>query len=200
MARNLYLIRHGQVKSRFKGKLVGSTDADPSPAGLEQAVRLNNFLSRKSPAICFSSPMRRCLQTAEQAVASLNIEIVQEEMFCEVDFGEWEGLVFNDIMQLDPVGVEKWIRCDQDFRFPQGESLADFIKRVETSATLLLRTPQDTVAVFTHGGVIRFILCKLLGLAFRKHGIFEVNYADVYALKIFEDRAVLSGIMNAEDM
>ena len=90
MARNLYLIRHGQVESRFKGKLVGSTDAELSPAGLEQAVRLNNFLSRKSPDISFSSPMRRCLQTAEQAVASLNIEIVQEEMFCEVDFGEWE--------------------------------------------------------------------------------------------------------------
>jgi len=92
MARNLYLIRHGQVRSRFKEKFVGSTDADPSPAGLELAVRLNNFLSRTSPAIYFSSPVRRCLQTAEQAVASLSIEIVQEEMFCEVDYGEWERL------------------------------------------------------------------------------------------------------------
>ena len=200
MARNLYLIRHGQVINQLKGKFVGSTDADLSLSGLEQAARLNIFLSRKTPDICFSSPMRRCLQTAEQAIASLNIELFPKKMFREVDFGEWEGLGFNDIVRSDPVGVEKWIRCDQDFRFPQGESLAEFIERIETSAGFLLKIPQDTVAVFTHGGVIRFMLCQLLGLALRKHSIFEVNYTDVYVLKILNNSAVLSGILNSEDM
>ena len=200
MARNLYLIRHGQVESLLTGKLVGSTDADLSPTGMEQAARLNSVLSRRSPDICFSSPMRRCLQTAEQAMASLNIELVREESLREVDFGAWEGLGFDEIAQSDPTGVEKWIRCDRDFRFPRGESLSDFIERVETSADLLFKIPQNSVAVFTHGGVIRFMLCKLLGLPFHKHSIFEVQYADVYVLKIFDNGAVLSGIINSEDM
>jgi len=200
MAGNLYLIRHGQVKSRFKGALVGSTDVELSPAGLEQAAHLRNYLSRKSPDICFSSPMQRCLQTAQQAMYSLNIQLIQHDLLREVDFGEWEGLSFSDIMRLDPVGVEKWIQCDHDFRFPKGEKLADFFERVEKSTDLLLTTPQDRVAVFTHGGVIRFMLCKLLGIPLSKHNIFEVNYADVFVLRIFNNGAVLSSIMSSEDI
>lgn len=200
MARNLYLIRHGEITGRLKGKFVGSTDADLSPAGLKQAARLNSLLSRKSPDVCFSSPMRRCLQTAEQAMGVLNIELVRQESLREVDFGKWEGLGFDEIVQSDPAGIEKWIRCDRDFRFPGGESLADFMKRVETSADLLLKSPRNSVAVFTHGGVIRFMLCKLLGLPIRKHDIFEINYADVFFLKIFDGGAVLSSIIKSEDM
>lgn len=51
MARNLYLIRHGQVKSRFKGTFAGAANADFSPVGLSPSVRLNNVLSRKSLGI-----------------------------------------------------------------------------------------------------------------------------------------------------
>ncbi len=200
MARMLYLIRHGQVEHRFKGKLVGSTNADLAPVGLEQAARLAKYLLRKSPDICFSSPMGRCLQTAEQVMDSLNNELIQHDLLREVDFGEWEGLSFNDIVQLDPEGVEKWIRCDPDFRFPQGECLADFFKRVEAFIDLLLKSSIDSAAVFTHGGIIRFMLCKLLGLPFPKHNIFEVNYADVYVLRLFDNGAVLSSIMSSGDM
>ncbi len=94
MARNLYIIRHGQVKNRFKGKFIGSIDADLSLTGLEQAVRLNNFLSKKSPKICFSNPIRRCLQAAEKALASLNIALIQEDLFREVAFGKWGMIIY----------------------------------------------------------------------------------------------------------
>lgn len=200
MARNLYLIRHGQVKSQYKGTLVGSTDVELSPTGLEQAAHLRNFLSRKSPDICFTSPMQRCLQTAQLAMSSLNIELIQNDLLREVDFGDWENLSFNDIMRLDPVGVEKWIQCNHDFQFPRGERLADFFKRVKKSADLFMTIPQNRVAVFTHGGVIRFMLCKLLGIPLPKHNIFEVNYAGIFVLRLFENNAVLSSILSPEDI
>lgn len=200
MARNVYLIRHGQVESRFEGKLVGSTDADLSPKGVEQAARLSPFLAQRSPDICFSSPLRRCLQTATGAVSALNIEIVQQEKLREVDFGKWEGLGFDDIVAMDPDGVDMWIRCNPDFCFPQGEAIAQFITRIETMADFLLSVPEDNIAVVTHGGVIRFMLCHLLELDFQKHSIFEVNYAGVFTLKIFDRTAVLAEIINAGDM
>lgn len=200
MARNLYLIRHGQVEKRFIGKLVGATDVDLSPMGLKQATCLNQVLSRKLPDICFSSPMRRCLQTAKHAMNALDIELIRQESLREVDFGEWEGLGFEEIIQLDPEKVEKWIRCDPDFQFPRGESLAAFKKRVENAIDLLVKNPNNSIAVFTHGGVVRFMLCILLGLPLHKHPIFEVNYADVYTLKISTNGAILSGVLNIEDM
>lgn len=200
MVKNLYLIRHGQVESRFEGKLVGATNADLSPSGREQAIRLNQILIRKSPDICFSSPMRRCLDTANHAMASLNIELRQLEQIRELDFGEWEGVSFKDIKRLDPLGVEKMKRCDLDFRFPKGESLSDFIERIETSTDRLLRTPQDSVVVFAHGGVIRFMVCKLLGVAYDRHSFFNVNYASVYEFKISDNGAVLTGILNIDEI
>jgi broad specificity phosphatase PhoE len=101
MARNLYPIRHGQVKSPFKATFVGDAHADFSPAGLAPAVRLNNVLSRISPHIRYSSPMRRCLQTAQQAMVCQTIEFVhQQELRRDADVGDGEGPGFNDVVRL----------------------------------------------------------------------------------------------------
>lgn len=195
MARKLILIRHGQVESLYKGKLVGSTNAELSPAGLEQAGSLHSFLARKSPDIAYSSPMKRCMDSAGAAMSGLNLELKVEELLSEVDFGDWEGLSFEELSKKDPEKAASWIVSDPDFVFPGGESLAGFLERVKAAAEMLRAEPGDTVAVFTHGGIIRFMLCQLLGLDIAKHAIFEVGYSSAFVLKLYEGAAVLSEIV-----
>ena len=194
MARRLILIRHGQVEERFEGRFVGSTDAVLSPAGLRQAQGLAAWVAGKQPGACFCSPLQRCVATARAAVAGLSLQPVPDPDLREADFGEWEGLSFSDIAGKDAAAVDRWARFEPGFRFPGGESIADFTKRIGAAADRMAAAPQETVVAFTHGGVIRFMLCALLRLDPRSYAAFEVRPACVVELALFEGGALLQNL------
>ncbi len=200
MARSLILIRHGRIDSLYEGRLVGSTDVPLSTAGREQAARLTSFLSGKSPDICYSSPMNRCRETAEIAMGGTAMEIIVDDRLREAYFGDWEGMSFGEIAEKHPAGVEKWAQFDHEFSFPEGEKLGDFAERIRTVTDMLTGLIARTVAVFTHGGVIRFMLCHLLDIEMRKYVAFDIGYATAVVLTLHERRATLAGMINPEDM
>ena len=140
------------------------------------------------------------MDSARAATAGLNIELKIESLLREVDFGDWEGLSFEEISKADPEGAGKWCVCDPEFTFPRGENLAGFLERVGAAAKILTTGKYKTVAAFTHGGVIRFMLCRLLGLEITKHIIFEVGYADAFVLKLHGGFAMLSEIVKGKDL
>lgn len=198
MARKLILIRHEKIEDRFAGKLVGSTDVSLSSRGLADASRLFPLLSAQSIDVCYSSPKRRCRDTAYQATAGLGLMPVIEDDLSETDFGQWEGLSFAEAASRDSGRVDQWARFDLDFAFPEGERLADFIGRVTAVADRLAQQTADTVAVFTHGGVIRFMLCHLLGVDFEKYVAFSIRYGGVAMVALHEKKGVLEGLINPE--
>lgn len=196
MARRLILVRHGQVEERFAGRFVGSTEATLSPAGLRQAEQLASYVAGKRPGACFSSPMQRCVATARAAVAGLSLSVEVDADLREADFGEWEGLAFAEIAGKDAAAVDRWARFEPGFRFPGGESIADFTGRVAAAAERLSAAAPETVVAFTHGGVIRFMLCSLLRLDPRSYAAFEIKPAGVVELALFEGGALLQFLGN----
>ena len=194
MARRLILIRHGQVEARFEGRFVGSTDAALSPAGQRQAEQLAAWLAAKGPGTCFSSPLRRCTETARAAVAGLPLQPAIDADLREVDFGTWEGLSFADIAGRDAAAVDRWARFEPGFRFPGGESIAAFTTRIAAAAERLAAAPGETTVAFTHVGVIRFMLCALLRLDPRSYAAFEIRPAGVVELALFEGGALLQSL------
>ncbi len=200
MARKLILIRHEEVESRFAGKLIGSTDAGLSPDGLKKAERLSKLLSTHRPNLCFSSPKRRCLDTAYQATAGLGVDVIVDDELREADFGTWEGLSFAEISTHAPQLVAKWARFEPGFAFPGGDRLSAFIGRVCSASDRLARLEADSAAVFTHGGVIRFMLCHLLGLDLRHYVIFDVKHGGVFFLVIDKGKAMLESLVSGEGL
>jgi len=200
MAKRLILIRHGQVEERYAGRFLGSTDADLSPAGLRQGADLASWLAGKQPGACFSSPMRRCTATARAATAGLSLPLELDPDLREVDFGAWEGLSFADIAGRDAAAVDRWARFEPGFRFPGGESVADFLKRITAAADRMAAVPRETVVAFTHGGVIRFLLCALLRLDPRSYAAFDIRPACVVELGLFEGGALLQFLGNVGEL
>ena len=191
MARRLILIRHGQVEERFEGRFVGSTDAVLAAEGLRQAQGLAVWLAGKQPGACFSSPLQRCVATARAAIEGLSLQPELDSDLREVDFGAWEGLSFADIAGRDAAAVDRWARFEPGFRFPGGESITDFTQRINAAAVRMAAAPQETVVAFTHGGVIRFMLCALLRLDPRSYAAFEIRPAGVVELALFDGGALL---------
>jgi len=194
MAQRLLLARHGRVVEAHARGFLGRTDAPLGADGRAQAGALAARVRALAPDLCVASPLRRAVETAALAAPGLEPQIDPD--LREIDFGEWEGRTFPEIRASHPAKVDRWAAWEADFAFPGGESLADFLTRVRRAAERLAAEPHGTVLAVTHGGVIRALVCRLLGLPPRSYVAFDVRLASLTTIKLFDGKGVLSGLEN----
>lgn len=191
MTERLILARHAQVDSRYAGRFLGSTDAPLSDLGRRQAAALAGTVRRKHVDAFCASPLRRARQTAEL----LGAEAQSDADLREIDFGRWEGCSFEEISTGGQAErIDRWRRFDLEFCFPGGESLGGFVARVARAADRLAAGPSKTTLAVTHGGVIRAIICHLLGLEAKHYLRFEVPPASITTIDLFDGGGVLVGL------
>lgn len=209
MVRQLILIRHGEPDEAYRGRYVGRTDVSLSARGQRQARALAGPLAGFSRASFRVSPLLRTRETAAIALARGGAEgpdpigsgggspalpggIVTDGSLREIDFGAWEGKSFAQIAATDPAGVDRWARMDDGFAFPGGEAIADFQRRISATAHAAVSGTAPTEVLITHGGVIRFLLCLLLGIDVRHHLAFDIAPASISELRIDGGLGVLT--------
>ncbi|RUM41171.1 MAG: hypothetical protein DSY70_01880 [Desulfobulbus sp.] len=192
MVTRLYLVRHGQTTAD-KGCFVGSSDLPLSGHGLARLESVSNRLAQVKSWYC--SPMIRCRQTlkALEKLGCAGGSVVEDERLREIDFGRWEMKTFAEIAARDTRVVDGWVEY-HGFSFPEGESVADFVARVESILDDLQNSKQHRIAVITHGGVIRTMICLALGLSPRDYLLFDVAPASLTILDLYDQGAILKGL------
>ncbi|MBM4313818.1 MAG: histidine phosphatase family protein [Deltaproteobacteria bacterium] len=191
MAKRVILIRHGDLGEGCRGRYIGRTEAPLSENGMLQAVALAGELGRLKGAHLICSPLLRTRQTAEIALGAADACDIDADLR-EIDFGRWEGRGFTEIAAADPAVVERWAALDGDFTFPGGERVGDFSKRVGAVAGRIAADPAETVVAFTHGGVIRFLICRFLGLEVRHYLLFDIRPGSLTEIGLEEGKGVLT--------
>jgi len=177
----LFLIRHGEVETRYHRIFGGSRiDMELSPAGHAQAERLANWLARTSFDAVYASPMRRVALTHEPFRRHFPGEPVILPGLREIDFGDWTGFGWDEVEQRFQMSAYDWLEHLEHDRVSGAETLTGFRARLDDSLNQILREqPGRTVAVFCHGGVIRGLLSKLLGQPLKWFEHVEIDYASV---------------------
>ena len=196
MATRLLLLRHARIAARYVGRMIGATDLPLDTAGAAQARTLAQRLARWAPQACYCSPMQRCRQTASAVVADLPPQIDTD--LREIDFGEWETRTFAEAARHDPSLVDRWARFSPDFAFPGGESASGFLCRVRSAAQRLVDAEARIVLAVTHGGVIRTMICHLLGLEHRQYVAFDVPYCGLAVIDLLDGKGVLAALERPE--
>jgi alpha-ribazole phosphatase len=196
MAKQLLLLRHGRIAASHVGRLIGATDVPVDPAGLAQLQTVGKRLLPWRPEVCYCSPLQRCRQTASVVASHLPIHFDAD--LREIDFGRWEQQTFAAAAADDPSLVDRWAAFDAAFAFPGGESVGSFLHRVRAVAERLIAAQADTVLLVTHGGVIRAMLCHLLGIDPRHYAAFQVGYAAVAVIELVDGKGVLAALEQAE--
>jgi alpha-ribazole phosphatase len=195
MARRLLLLRHAAIESGHAHRLIGATDVGLAPMAPGHADALAARIKGYGPQHCFLSPKLRCRLTAEALGLSLPTEV--DDNLREIDFGRWENRTIDEIGASDGELLSRWADFDRDFAFPEGESIGGFWDRVCGVARRICEHEADTVLAVTHGGVIRSIICLLLGLEPRHYVLFNVEYASLAVLDLFENHGVLTALGTA---
>jgi broad specificity phosphatase PhoE len=190
MAKRMILIRHGDLGDACRGRYIGRTDAPLSEMGKRQAAALAGELGRLSGAHLLCSPLLRARQTAEIALGTADACDIDPDLR-EIDFGRWEGMGFSEIAASDPEAVGHWAALDEDFAFPGGEGIGDFGKRIGAVAGRIAADPAGTVVAFTHGGVIRYLICRFLGLEVRHFLLFDIRPGSLTEIRVEGGKGIL---------
>lgn len=175
----LYLIRHGEVETRYHRIFGGSRiDMELSPAGHAQAERLASWLARTQFDAVYLSPMRRVALTYEPFRRHFSGEPTIIPGLREIDFGDWTGFGWNEVEARFGMSAYDWLHHLEENRVGGAESIDHFLGRLNASLEEILSGPAGrTVAVFCHGGVIRGLLSLLLRQPLRWFEHVEIDYA-----------------------
>ena len=161
----IFFIRHGQTLWNKEFKYQGHSDIALSEEGLQQAEQVAFRLRREPFSAIYSSDLTRAFVTAEKVAQyhSLAVEAMPE--FREVGFGEWEGLKYDQIYAGWTAEIEKFFRFPSQVEIPGGESFHDVQNCTNRGLEILRERHQgQCIAVVTHGGAIRTMLCAALGI------------------------------------
>ena len=155
----LYLIRHGITQGNLDGKYIGQTDLALCPEGKKQIESLCADEIYPEVGKVYSSPLARCLETAEIIYPEQKLMIVDE--ICEMNFGEFEGKTQRQLQDLRE--YTDWLRGGPDAAPPNGEKYSDFMVRCIEGLDIIfsdmMRRDDTRAACVTHAGVITNLLC-----------------------------------------
>ncbi len=155
----LLLVRHGQSEWNAVRRLQGQADIGLSELGRSQADALRPVIDRIGPSRAISSDLQRVEETARR-IGSTAPRLT--DALREIDVGDWTGRPIDDIRAEDETLYQGWRAGTASP--PGGEPWAAFAERVSAVIEDERRTPCRNLLVVCHGGVIRAILQRYVGI------------------------------------
>ena len=154
------LIRHGEPQGgrAYRGHGVDDPLSDKGWAQMRHAVK--DFIPWQ---LIVSSPMRRCLEFAQELSQAQNIPLITQQGFKEVGFGQWEGRTPGQIKAENPDQYAAFYADPVNSRPPGAEPLQAFRDRVEEALQNILSQYSDKhILIVCHAGVIRAVIAHVL--------------------------------------
>jgi len=168
-----WLIRHGEPDTETRNRCYGALDIGLSEEGRRQMARVARHLATEPLGAIYTSPRNRALESASILASSYSCLVEMAPDLREIDFGDFEGLTYDEIALRYPDLYRQWMETPTAIRFPNGESFAEVRLRATRAFEEIRRKHQEqTVALVSHGGVIRIILAHALQMP--HHCIFRL--------------------------
>jgi alpha-ribazole phosphatase len=184
----LLLIRHAEPDENARGRCYGRLDVGLSPTGLASAERLAESLRPVQLDAVYVSPRLRAVQTAN----ALGGSRIVDDRLRELDFGQFEGRTYDEIEREQPEFFRSWMKTPTLVQFPGGESYAELRERVAAAVDEIVAANNErTIALVSHGGVIRAALAVALDLADDRAFALDVGYARVSVVDWFDGTRVV---------
>lgn len=177
----LFLVRHALTPvtgQKLIGRLPGFS---LSEKGREQAAATALRLADAPLKAIYSSPMERCVETAEVIAGHHKLKVQTVDDLAEIDYGSWQGRSLKSLY-----GVKGWKELKArpaDFRFPDGETIREASTRGMVAVEALrLKHRDKAVAVCSHCDMIKLIVAACLGLGIDLYDRINIAPASITTL------------------
>lgn len=206
----LLLVRHGRTRYNRLGRFQGVIDIPLDGHGRWQARRSARALrrtyvdrprrqGRPRRQLVVSSDLSRAEQTAHAFADPLSLPVHTDKRLEERDFGEWEGVGFDEARR-------RWPDDYASMASNRGGELRHGFETVEHAGARAEAALDDWAGrcgadtdlfVFFHGSVLAIVVQKLIGLGYGTEaislgGLANACWAELRPMFVGEDRYVWS--------
>ena len=196
------LVRHGVTKhtsaKRFSGGL-GGDNPPLSEEGRDQIRAAGDWLAPMSDRISavIASPVRRTRESADLLGELLDVEVVEESGFAEMEFGHWDGLTFAEVGERHGAELKAWLGS-LDAAPAGGESFRVVQERVLAGLDrLLTEHAGSTVVVVSHVTPIKTLVAHALDAPLAAVFRMELTPASVTVVSYYPDGRASMRLYNA---
>ncbi len=153
----IFLIRHGRQSDARCNVDVGLSDE-----GRRQASLVGERMAAWGVEGLYASDMVRARETAAIVGERLRLPVAVVPELRELDFGDMTGLLDAEIARDFAPFKARQSAMEADVRYPGGETVGEVVARAVPALRAIADDGHDTVAVATHGVVIRGLVAHVL--------------------------------------
>lgn len=156
----LSIVRHGLTSANDTATYIGCrSDYSLSDKGINELWNKMDEFDYPKVQRVYSSPMKRCLETAEIIFPYREVQIVED--ITELDFGEFDGKSVNELINRED--YRDWLKGGSpDKRPPGGESTEELMLRlykgIHEIVIDMMNEELTHCAVVTHSGIVTNML------------------------------------------
>ncbi|MBN2166814.1 MAG: alpha-ribazole phosphatase [Marinilabiliaceae bacterium] len=178
--KRIFVIRH-TTPNIDAGICYGVTDLNTASTYLNEYENIKARLKNFNPDAIYSSPLKRCRNLASNVYSNKVITTTND--LCEINFGDWEMVHWNKIPIKD---INAWTADLYYYKIPNGESFKDLYTRVlKFWNETIVNHPSESIAIFTHSGVLRALLMKLLDITPNKIFNLKIPYGAIIEIEYY---------------
>ena len=156
----VYLTRHGQTEWNIEKRLQGHGNSPLTKSGLRGAEELSKRLENINIERIYTSPIERAYKTAIILKGNKKIDVVKHEGLKEMNFGDFEGKITEDVMKENPDwNINLIMQGNLEMRAPNGETLAEVRERVSKAMDEIIKDNEGkTILIVGHGITLKAIM------------------------------------------
>lgn len=157
----IYLIRHGEAEGNVFRRLHGHYDGLLTPWGMQQVKCLEKRFENIRIDACYSSDLTRTSLTARSVYVPKGLKLRRDPRFREIDVGPWEDQPYGLLEHLYPEGMYQFNYKPREWKIEGAETFDHYSQRFyEGVVDAAKENDGGTIAVFSHGCVIRSLLMR----------------------------------------
>jgi alpha-ribazole phosphatase len=197
-ATRVFFVRHGDtIDEETKKVYKGAIDIPLSDRGRQRIARASEFLSRFKLDFIYTSALSRCIESGKIIAEKQDAPVEIASALNELGFGLWEGLSFEEIREKYPNELDLWLQDLENHTPPEGEPMRNAQRRgVAKFNEIAERHGGQNVAIVSHAGILRLIICSILDL--KLQGMFRIgqDYGCIDMVRIHKDGIAVVELLN----
>ncbi|WP_418300897.1 histidine phosphatase family protein [Lysinibacillus fusiformis] len=155
----LYIVRHGQTEWNVQKKMQGHKDSALTELGESQAQWLYESLNNVEFDGIYTSSSLRAVRTAEIISGEQKVAIIRSDQLKEINLGEWEGQIQEDIEKKDPERFKSFWKTPHLFKLNSGESFIEVQNRVLPELKDIISNHIGrNILIVTHTVVVKILM------------------------------------------
>ena len=200
----LFILRHAQTAQNAQGKIQGDLNGPINEAGVKQAEKLGEHLSRFykiDHILC--SPFLRAQNTAEIIAGKYDLDVQVHKDLTEIDFGKIANQSFAALETIAPdyynginaIFASKSAKKVKKPTFEGGESFSAIGERIQRFTDYILENYNgQSVALVTHGALTKYTIAYYAGMALDEPIFLWIENASLSIVDFYNRRPVLRTI------